>query len=48
MRLPPDEESMRIVEEVTQDPTKSERVKEIARLVIREWDAARSKADPPP
>src|SRR6185503_16314836 len=47
MRIPPDEDTRRLVENITQDPAKSERVKEIASTVIREWDRVRSRVDPP-
>jgi hypothetical protein len=43
MRIPPDDDTMRAVEHITQDPTKSERTKEIARIVIREWDRIQGK-----
>ena len=47
MRIPPDDEAMRTVEEITQDPAKPESTKEIARTVVREWDRVRGKAISP-
>jgi hypothetical protein len=47
MSMAPDDELMRTVEDITQDEQRSERVRELARAVLRRWDRDRTKEIPP-